>query len=254
MSESFWIKLFILLLLAFLLYRQILRAATYKTSAPTSKASFLTLFSVGGIVGLFVFAGMSVTFIETRDLRTVSPKYSPQTVSIFDPGVIEVGNMIIKTNIAPKGSLAPLVQRLTQECHKDQGCEIQKMFDFVTNIPYQTDHTSRSPRAVLESNWGDCDDKSNLFASLLDEKGYHYALVYVPHHVFVAVHTEDDSDLPFMKARIIIDGKPYYYAETTAKNARIGEFNGQFPSSFLGIYDLKNRDEIDLDQISFRLI
>lgn len=254
-NTYFWIKLFLLVLFGFFLYRQILKSTAQNPQRRQSKAGFWTFAGIGGAVGLFVYAGMSISLIETRDLRTVSTsKHSPQIVSIFDSGVIEVGDMVIKTDLAPKGSLEPLAKKLTDPCKGDQECEVQAMFDFVTTIPYKTDYTSRSPKSVLESNWGDCDDKTNLFASLLEEKGYQYALVYVPHHVFVAVHLDDPSNLPLLKARIMIDQKPYYYAETTAKNARIGEFNGQFPNSYLGIYDLHNHREIDLDQISFHLI
>lgn len=254
MFDALWIKVFTLIILGYFLYHQILRSAVQKRLKPQSKASILTLLGVGGMVGIFVYAGMSITLIQTRDLRTITPKSSPQFVSIFDPGVIEVGDMVIKTNLAPKGSLRSLAQTLTDKCYGKEECEIQSMFDFVTNIPYKTDHTSRKPSDVLASNWGDCDDKTNLFASLLDEKSYQYTLVYVPHHVFVAVHIKDPSRLSWLKARIMIDGKAYYYAETTAKNARIGEFNGQFPNSYIGIYDLQHNKEIDLEKVSFRLI
>jgi len=252
--DALWIKIVILVVIGYALYRQMIRSAVQQKSTIQSKATFSTLLGVGAVVGIFVYAGMSVTLIQTRDLRSIAPKYSPQLVSIYDPGVIEVGDMIIKTNLAPKGTLNSIARTLTSQCHGNETCEIQSMFDFVTRIPYKTDHTSRAPSDVLASNWGDCDDKTNLFASLLEEKGYRYALVYVPRHVFVAVQMNDPSDFSWLKARIVIDGKNYYYAETTAKNAKIGEFNGQFPNSYLGIYDLQRHKEIDLNTVSFRLI
>lgn len=75
--------------------------------------------------------------------------------------------------------------------------------------------------------------------------------MYVPHHVFVVVHVEDEHSLPFLTAKLIIDGKKYYYAETTAKGSHIGEFNGQFPYVFEGVYDIQNNEVIDKKNISF---
>lgn len=130
----------------------------------------------------------------------------------------------------------------------------QKLFDYVTAIPYHSDHTSRNALEVVRSGWGDCDDKSNLYASLLNERGIDYLMVYVPQHVFMAVNIDNDSFVPFINASLTLKGKRYYYAETTAKGARIGAFNGMFPSSYEGIYDLRRNREISKQEVSFRLI
>lgn len=250
-----WIKIAVIALLAILIYREILKSAILHNQSPkpTSKAGFMSLLMITAVVGIFTYVGMSITWIETRDLRPYLPPRSPQMVSIFDKGVIELNGMVIKTNLAPKGELALLAQKLTQTCKGDEGCEVQSLFDYVTQIPYRTDYTSRSPRSVIESNWGDCDDKSNLFASLLNERGYEYRFVYVPHHVFVVVHIQDTDDLPFFRASLEMDGKRFYYAETTAEKSLIGEFNGQFPNSFEGLYDLQNDQEIPLEKVTFHL-
>lgn len=248
-----WIKITLILLLAILIYREILKSARHHHPSQKSKANFLSLLLVGGVVGIFTYAGISITWIETRDLRPYIPKHSPQMVSIFDRGVIELEGMVIKTNLAREGELSKLADTLTEECGNDQGCEVQKMFDYVTNIPYKTDYTSRNAKKVVESNWGDCDDKSNLFASLLNEKGYEYRFVYVPHHVFVVVHLNDTDDLPFLRASLKIEGKNFYYAETTSEGAKIGEFNGQFPYNFEGIYDIKKNEPVERDTVSFSI-
>lgn len=248
-----WIKVLLVALIAFAVYREILKSAARhsRQADTTSKAGFMSLMGVGAVVGAFTYAGMSVTWIETRDLRPYTPAYSPQMVSIFDKGVIELNGMVIKTNLAEPSELAGLADELTRECNGDKGCEIQSMFDYVTHIPYRTDHTSRNALEVVRTGWGDCDDKSNLFASLLNEKGIEYRFVYVPGHVFVVVHTDDTDDLPFLSARLTIEGKHFYYAETTASGAKIGEFNGEFPHRFEGIYDLQNDKEVELDTVSF---
>jgi hypothetical protein len=254
--EYLWLKILILVLFGILLYREIIKTAVLnssQTQAIKSKASFFTLVLVGSVVSVFVYVGMQITFIETRDLRPYLPKHLNEIVSPFEKGVIELNGMVIKTNLAHKGELASLADQLTQGCNHDDGCEAQKLFDYVTHIPYRTDYTSRNALQVVQTNWGDCDDKSNLFASLLNERGLDYRFVYVPHHVFVVVHIKNTSNIPFLNARLQIDGKDYYYAETTADGSRIGEFNGQFPYSFEGIYDIKNDKAVDKRDIHFRM-
>lgn len=251
------IKITAVIIITILVYREIIKSASKQsahTDHPKSKASFISLIMVGMSVGAFVYAGMSISFIETRDLRPYRQNTSPEMVSMFDKGVIELNGMFIKTNLAKTGELKSLSERLTQGCNGDDGCEVQELLDYVTHIPYKTDYTSRNAKAVIKTNWGDCDDKSNLFASLLNEKGLDYKFVYVPHHVFVVVHLDDTSVLPFLNAKLIIDGKNYYYAETTSSGSRIGEFNGQFPSSFEGIYDIRKNESIDLNRVKFRLV
>jgi hypothetical protein len=252
-SLDLWVKILVIALLAAALYREIIATAAKQSRRPLprSGAGFMSLVMVGGAVGVFTYAGMTVTRIETRDLRAYAPEHSSRFVSIFDKGVIELNGMLIKTNLAEPGELSALAERLTEQCHGEQGCEVQSMFDYVTHIPYRTDYTSRNAREVVRTGWGDCDDKSNLFASLLNEKGIDYRFVYVPHHVFVVVHLSDTAGLPFLRAKLVIAGKEYYYAETTAAGASIGEFNGQFPASFEGVYDIRNNRAVDPDAVSF---
>lgn len=250
--ENLWIKITVVAIIAVVVYREILKSVSKPSNqSPThkSKAGFLSFIGLGSAVGGFMYVGMSITLIETRDLRPYIQ--SPQMVSLFDRGVIQLNGMVIKTNLARNGELTPLANELTLGCNGNDGCEVQKMFDYVTHIPYQTDHTSRNAKEVIATNWGDCDDKSNLFASLLNERKIDYRFVYVPHHVFVVVHIENTDTLPFLRAKLTIDHKDYYYAETTSTGARIGELNGQLPYNFEGIYDIKNDKEVDLERVKF---
>ena len=251
-----WIKIALIVVFSLLIYREILKSAALNntqlsTTPPKRKAGAINFLMIAASVGLFVYAGMSITRIETRDLRPYTPSHSPQMVSIFDHGVIELNGHYIKTNLAKSGELSALAHTLTKNCHGNDACEIEQLFNYVTQIPYRTDYTSRSPKEVLRTNWGDCDDKSNLFASLLNERGFDYRFVYVPHHVFVVVHLDDESRLPFLSAKLTIDGKAYHYAETTVAGSHIGDFNGQFPYAFDGIYDIVNNEAVDLKKVSF---
>jgi transglutaminase-like putative cysteine protease len=93
------------------------------------------------------------------------------------------------------------------------------MLDLVTNIPYKVNESvARSGKNVIEQNYGDCDDKSNLLISLLHAKGYEAYFVVVPKHIFVIVHL----DKKINKKALYVNGKRYYKLESTAKNSTIG--------------------------------
>ena len=112
-----------------------------------------------------------------------------------------------------------LANSLTQGC-KTKVCEVQSMLDLVTQIPYKVNESvARSGKNVIEQNYGDCDDKSNLLISLLNAKGYEAYFVLVPKHIFVVVHL--GVNLPNKKA-LYINKKPFYKLESTAKGSSIG--------------------------------
>lgn len=253
--EILWIQIIVLVLFGGLLYREILQSAKKADSVQRSKAGFGSIILISLLVALFTYIGMSITLVQTKDLRpfTTPTQNHGEWVSLYDKGVIELNGMLIKTNLAKPGELTKLSASLVEDCHGNDGCEAQKLFDYVTALKYKTDYTSRNANEVVRSGWGDCDDKSNLFASLLNERQIPYVFVYVPHHVFVAVHIQDKSAVPFINASLVIKEKRYFYAETTASGSKIGEFNGQFPSAYEGIYDLSEHQEIDLKDAAFRL-
>ncbi|WP_419782761.1 hypothetical protein [Malaciobacter marinus] len=114
-----------------------------------------------------------------------------------------------------------LAKKLTLHCKNDKICEVQSMLDFTTNIPYKVNESiARSARKVVNQNFGDCDDKSNLLISLLHVKGYEAYFVLVPKHIFVIVHLDVNQSLN--KKALYVNGKAFYKLETTATNSKIG--------------------------------
>lgn len=112
-----------------------------------------------------------------------------------------------------------LANRLTKGCER-KVCEVQSFLDLVTTIPYKINKSvARSGKNVLEQNYGDCDDKSNLLISLLHAKKYETYFVLVPEHIFVIVNL--GLILPNKKA-LYVNGKAYYILESTATNSTIG--------------------------------
>ena len=112
-----------------------------------------------------------------------------------------------------------LADFLTKNCKQDTICEVQNMLDFVTQIPYKiNDGIAKNPRRVVEQNFGDCDDKSNLLISLLKTKDYEAYFVLVPEHIFVIINLEENID----KKALYVNHKKFYILESTAKNSKIG--------------------------------
>lgn len=112
-----------------------------------------------------------------------------------------------------------LAMNLTKDC-QTKVCEVQSMLDLVTEIPYKINESvARSGKNVIEQNFGDCDDKSNLLISLLNAKGYEAYFVLVPKHIFVVVNI--GFILPNKKA-LYINGRPFYKLEGTAQGSTIG--------------------------------
>ena len=112
-----------------------------------------------------------------------------------------------------------LADFLTKDCKEESMCEVQNMLDFVTQIPYKiNDGIAKNPRRVVEQNFGDCDDKSNLLISLLKTKDYEAYFVLVPEHIFVIINLEENID----KKALYVNHKKFYILESTAKNSKIG--------------------------------
>ncbi|WP_121628114.1 hypothetical protein [Poseidonibacter antarcticus] len=113
-----------------------------------------------------------------------------------------------------------LANYLIKDCNKNELCEVQKMLDFVTRIPYKVNEgIAKSSKQVVTQNYGDCDDKSNLLISMLKVKGYEAYFVLVPKHIFVIVNLKNKLS---NKKALYVNGKRFYKLESTATNSKIG--------------------------------
>jgi hypothetical protein len=93
------------------------------------------------------------------------------------------------------------------------------MLDFVTAIPYKINESiARNSKQVVEQNFGDCDDKSNLLISMLKVRGYEAYFVLVPKHIFVIVNLENQVN----KKALYVNDKRFYILESTATSSKIG--------------------------------
>lgn len=137
------------------------------------------------------------------------------------------GIMVAKPN-------EPSLFRFTNELLRDPNInqnrqtKIQTLLDFVTNeIEYDYSEalgggeTLKRPNETLMSRKSDCSNKTILMASMLEQIGEDYLMLYCPRHITVAVpqgNFPDENNLSFEW-----EGKKFMIAETTLPNFEIGK-------------------------------
>jgi len=166
---------------------------------PSKLSVTISKIVLGGLSLYFIYVlTQAVSNVERRYIGTKEGTYINSTTN----------NSFIKE----------LSHILTNHC-PTQLCEVQRILDYVTNIPYKINHfQAHTPQETIKKNFGDCDDKSNLLISLLHEKGIESYFVLVPHHIFVIAHLESDLH----REALYLNGKRYYILESTAKDSLIG--------------------------------
>lgn len=152
-----------------------------------------------------------------------------QSYFIVKNQFIDIGDETYVNQVRVDDYTKKLSNFLIKDCNNNEVCKVQSILDFVTKIPYKINPSvARSPKNVVEQNFGDCDDKSNLLISLLNIQGYEAYFVLVPEHIFVIINLKD---INLNKKALYINNKRYYILESTATNSKIG-----FPLK----YDLKD--------------
>ena len=133
---------------------------------------------------------------------------------------IDIGDSTYVNQVRQDEYTIKLANFLTKNCNSDKTCEVQSILDFVTKIPYKINESiARSSKQVVEQNFGDCDDKSNLLISMLKVRGYEAYFVLVPKHIFVIINLED---IKLNKKALYVNHKPFYILESTAEKSKIG--------------------------------
>lgn len=172
----------------------------------------------------------------------------------IENNIRQVGNGFIQYNVTQNDEIKKITELVTRYCNGKEGCEIEQIFKYVADKPYVVGSSEvKTPNQVINTDGGDCDEKTYLFASMLKEKGHKCVIVYVKDHAFAAVEVKDKSYLYSKTASLNIHGKYYFYAETTAKGSYIGWFNQWEPKDFQSVYDVNENKEITLNEVSLNL-
>lgn len=125
----------------------------------------------------------------------------------------------------------PSLKRLTDDLLKDIGpdreARIQRLVDFVASeIEYSYTEavggreTLKRANETLMTRNGDCSNKTILLASLLEQIGEEYIILYCPRHITVAVPVGNFSNEN--KVDFEFDSRQWAVAETTVKGFQVG--------------------------------
>jgi hypothetical protein len=154
-----------------------------------------------------------------------------------DTGTVKDGKGLIFFNhgafVAKAGE--PSLKRLADELTKDIAPDdplarekrIQKILDVVgEDIAYDfveatlTHETLKRPNETLMTRQSDCSNKAILLASLLEQLGEDYLLLYVPEHITVAVR---QGGFPNKNGLVFrFEGTDWAIAESTARGFQVG--------------------------------
>jgi hypothetical protein len=125
-------------------------------------------------------------------------------------------------------SLRRLVDELLKNVPDDRNSRIQRLVDFVSNdIEYSWaeatsgGETLKRPSETLMTRNGDCSNKTILLASLLEQIGEKYLLIYCPGHITVIIpqgNFPDENGLDFTW-----DNNNWLIAETTLAGFQVGK-------------------------------
>ena len=170
---------------------------------------------------------------------------------------INHGSVVAKVN---EPSLADFVKQLTKD-ENTKELKAQKLLDFVTlEIEYNKEEAEKSyetikrPDEVLLTKNSDCSGKAILYASLLQQIGIKWCLLYFKGHVCVGV--AGNFNTPYA-LKFKLRGTDYYFAEITDPTAIIGvdSWNGEMNASNLlhyqvsetgsDVYDYKTNSKLD---------
>jgi hypothetical protein len=115
------------------------------------------------------------------------------------------------------------------------------VISFVQSLPYTYDEVTtpydeypRYPIETLVDYGGDCEDTSILATSFLKEMGYDVVLIVFPGHIGIGIWGDESVEGNYY----LVDGKKYFYLETTGRGWDLGELPEQYDGAKAKIYSL----------------
>ena len=215
----------------------------------------------------FPFSGVNYTLSlnELKNLSNNSQLYGGRLVAKIpekrDGPLMVFANHGIMVTKPGEPSLKRLIDDLLKDVGDNREARIQRLVDFVsTEIEYSyseaTSGREKLKRAneTLMTRSADCSNKTILLASLLEQIGEEYILLYCPRHITVAIpqgNFINENSLDFSWEQ-----KPWLIAETTAPGFQIGKSMVQESNRLTNvsyIQDPKNSNVIH-DAQSYRIL
>ena len=210
-------------------------------------------------------ATYDVSLAELRNLGNNSELYGGKLIARIPERRDEPQFVFANHGIMVAKPGEPSLKRLVDELLKNAGPSreerIQKLVDFVSNdIDYSfteavgTSETLKRASETLMTRSGDCSNKTILLASLLEQIGEEYILLYCPQHITVAVplgNFNNENKLDFTWNQ-----KPWVIAETTMPGFQVGKSKVSDPIRLTSVNYVQNPKNADVifDANSFEVL
>lgn len=148
--------------------------------------------------------------------RTRNRDYSLFATDSFDDKLI--------TNFAKS------IEKLSNKNNLTHLDQLYLVVAFIQSLPYTSDSVTtgkdeypRFPYETLYEKGGDCEDTAILAAAILSEMGYECVLIQLEQHMALAVSFKEGQGDYYL-----LNGKKYYYLETTGSNWTLGEIPDEY--------------------------
>jgi len=152
---------------------------------------------------------------------------------------VELSKRYVTSNEAIIINISSLLNDQAKELGLDDEGKINFVLSFVQSIPYVEDEASvsldeywRFPVETLYDDQGDCEDKSFLFASLVESMGFAAVILIYNSHAAVGVVCSGVYGSYYS-----YEGNKYYYCETTAEGWVIGDIPDQYGAADIAQVD-----------------
>lgn len=186
-------------------------------------------------VNSMIYGGRMLTQVPERSFKP-SMFFANHGIMVAKPG---------------EPSLKRLADDILKNTGPDREARIQKLVDFVSNeIEFSYSEalgrreTLKRGNETLMTRTGDCSNKTILLASLLEQIGEDYILLYCPRHVTVAVPQGNYQNAN--KLDFTWDGKPWMIAETTLAGFQIGQTLVNDPRLLTSVEYVQNPKNADV--------
>lgn len=205
---------------------------------------------------------------QAQQIQTLQPQQQPQIINqvitrqptpeedqeyMKEHNLIKFGNEYHWCGIKESKDILPITKALDMNCQNDL-CRITKYYDYVKQIPYEKGTEGKDKNAIdVMQEWkGDCDERSDLLASMMLANGYKVILLYTKDHTLTALNIPNYESTNF-KSYVQYKGRYYYIAETTDPNGQIGAYNKEVMHNIKFIYDLNEKKVASSEEIHIQL-
>jgi heme/copper-type cytochrome/quinol oxidase subunit 2 len=191
--------------------------------------------------------------VGINQVITRAPTIEEEKTYMEKNNLIKLGDGYHWCGIKESKEILPVTKALDIGCQNDF-CRIQKYYDYVKQIPYQVGTHGKDKNAVdVMQEWkGDCDERSDLLASMMIANGYKVILLYTNSHTLTALNIPNYESYD-NRSYVQYQGRKYYIAETTDPNGQVGAYNKDVMHNIKYVYNVNEKKVALENEVNIQL-